>query len=285
MNTQSTAPARSKLFRQITDRLGQSGKLVVLTGAGVSAESGIPTFRGDDGFWTMGSRNYRPEELATWSTFAADPELVWPWYLYRLGRCREALPNAGHHALVEMDKLLGDRFLLVTQNVDGLHRLAGSPDARTFHIHGDLERMRCGRDCTQRTWPVPDGLRTFQRGDSIEARDGEYLHCPDCGAVARPHVLWFDESYDETWFRFYSSMAAAKSADVLLIVGTSGATNLPTQMVALARQNGALIVELNLERSAFTAHAEDSGGGLLIGPAGDSLPALLDTLSAPPEAT
>ena len=130
-----------------------------------------------------------------------------------------------------------------------------------------------------------DGLRTFQRGDSIEARDGEYLHCPDCGAVARPHVLWFDESYDEAWFRFYSSMAAAKSADVLLIVGTSGATNLPNQMVALARQNGALIVELNLERSAFTAHAEDSGGGLLIGPAGDALPALLGALSVTAEAT
>lgn len=275
----TTAPKPpSDLFAQIAQRLGSSGNLVALTGAGISAESGIPTFRGDDGFWTRGSRNYRPEELATWRTFAAEPDLVWPWYLWRLAKCRESRPNGGHAALVQVDAAFSDRFVLVTQNVDGLHSRAGSPEDRTFHIHGNLELMRCSKPCSRRTWPVPPALRRFSKGDAIRPDDEPHLRCPRCGAWARPHVLWFDECYDEQWYRYHSSMRAAANADVLLIVGTSGATNLPMQMAAVALQRGAVVVEFNLAPSSFTPYAEASGGGLVVGPAGETLPRLVETL-------
>src|SRR3954471_6406712 len=126
--------------------LGRDGKVVVLTGAGVSAESGIPTFRGQEGYWTIGAREYHPQELATHDAFEAMPWEVWAWYLYRRSVCRRAEPNAGHRALVRLDAALPDRFALVTQNVDGLHGRAGSPDLRTFPIHGDISLMRCAAD-------------------------------------------------------------------------------------------------------------------------------------------
>lgn len=269
-----------ELFERIAQRIGDGGELVALTGAGISAESGIPTFRGDDGFWTRGSTNYRPEELATWRTFASDPELVWPWYLWRLARCRDAQPNPGHTALVDMDEALGNRFTLVTQNVDGLHSRAGSPEHRSYHIHGNLERMRCSAECNANTWPVPDALRVFAKGDAITPADEPLLRCPSCDAWARPHVLWFDECYDEKWFRYRSSMSAAMAADVLLVVGTSGSTNLPMQMASQALRSKALIVEINLRESAFSDYAVQSGGGLVTGPAGTLLPKLARRLAS-----
>src|SRR5689334_10636211 len=108
--------------------LARSGSIVALTGAGVSAESGIPTFRGKQGYWTVGAREYHPQELATKAAFDAMPWQVWAWYLYRLGVCQRAEPNPGHHALTQLAHALPDRFSLITQNVDGLHRRAGSPD-------------------------------------------------------------------------------------------------------------------------------------------------------------
>src|SRR5258707_520163 len=119
------------------ESLARRGNVIVLPGAGVSAESGIPTFRGKDGYWTIGTRDYHPQELATHAAFETMPWDVWAWYLYRRGVCRAAQPNAGHAAIVRWDATLGDRFALVTQNVDGLHPRAGSPPARTFAIHGD----------------------------------------------------------------------------------------------------------------------------------------------------
>src|SRR5512138_2460273 len=113
----------------------KDGKVVALTGAGISAESGIPTFRGAEGYWVVGSRNYMPQEMATLEMFERAPEEVWRWYLYRFGICRDASPNAGHAALVSLEDALGDRFTLVTQNIDGLHRRAGS--RRVYTIHGD----------------------------------------------------------------------------------------------------------------------------------------------------
>src|SRR5437868_5832739 len=114
------------------------GRVLALTGAGVSAESGIPTFRGKEGYWTIGAREYHPQELATHAAFEQMPWSVWAWYLYRRGVCRRAEPNAAHVALVRLATALPDRFALVTQNVDGLHRRAGSPDPQTFPIHGDI---------------------------------------------------------------------------------------------------------------------------------------------------
>src|SRR5512138_4021579 len=108
------------------------GSVVVLTGAGVSAESGIPTFRGAEGFWVVGSRNYMPQEMATHAMFERDPQEVWRWYLYRFGVCARVEPNPAHHALAALDRALGDRFTLVTQNIDGLHLRAGATPERTY---------------------------------------------------------------------------------------------------------------------------------------------------------
>src|SRR5437763_678643 len=159
--------------------LARPGTVIALTGAGISAESGIPTFRGKEGYWTVGSREYHPQELATHEAFEAMPSEVWAWYLYRRGVCRAARPNAAHEALARWERVLGDRFALVTQNVDGLHRRAGS--ARAYPIHGDIDDMRCAADCVLDRWPIPDDA-------SKDKRDG--LVCPRCGGMARPHVLW-----------------------------------------------------------------------------------------------
>src|SRR5688572_10403206 len=121
------------------------GRVVVLTGAGISAESGIPTFRGPEGYWRIGSVNWRPEQLATFAAFTAMPQAQWAWYLYRRGVCLAARPNAAHRALVDLERALGERFRLVTQNVDGLHLRAGSSTTRTLQIHGNLHFARCAR--------------------------------------------------------------------------------------------------------------------------------------------
>src|SRR5215467_12132598 len=140
------------------EALAREGRVVVLTGAGISAESGIPTFRGKEGYWTVGSKEYHPQELATHEAFTAMPWDVWAWYLYRRTVCRRAEPNPGHHAIVRMAAALPDRFALVTQNVDGLHRRAGSPDASTYPIHGDISLMRCSAECGLDRWPIPDAV-------------------------------------------------------------------------------------------------------------------------------
>ncbi len=255
------------------------GKIVVLTGAGISAESGIPTFRGPEGFWTVGSRNYRPEEMATFAMFSRNPEIVWQWYLYRIGICRNAKPNAGHAAVVTMEKKLGDRFLLITQNVDGLHLRAGNSLERTFQIHGNIETLRCSKNCSEETCSIPESVRVKERNEAIESEEIESLKCPKCQSWLRPHVLWFDECYDEEHYRFNSSIEAAAGADMLLVVGTSGATNLPMQVGTIAAQKGAVIIDVNPDFNPFSAIATKNGGSFLQGPAGQILPDLVELFS------
>jgi len=265
-----------ELIEKITQMIRSGGRVVVLTGAGISAESGIPTFRGPEGYWTTGSKNYRPEEMATYRMFSQMPEEVWQWYLYRLGVCRNAEPNAGHRAVVDMEEALGERFLLITQNVDGLHLRAGSSPECTYQIHGNIEFVRCGHECTAEIFPIP-GLQAgaphaAPLPATLTAKDREALTCPKCGRWLRPHVLWFDEYYDEEHFRFNSSIEAASKADILISVGTSGATNLPLQVgMTVARRKG-LIIDVNPVRNSFTEIAERSGGYFLQGPAGEILP-------------
>ena len=144
----------------LADLARSGGSIVVLTGAGISAESGIPTFRGPDGYWTVGSRNYRAEELATMQAFSRLPREVWGWYLYRHAVCAAAAPNPAHEALVELENTWMDRFTLVTQNVDGLHLRAGNSPERTYQIHGNLNRVRCARECGAPMTAVPERLRS-----------------------------------------------------------------------------------------------------------------------------
>jgi len=258
--------------------LTKPGRVVVLTGAGVSAESGIPTFRGKDGYWTVGAREYHPQELATHEAFEAMPWDVWAWYLYRRGVCRAAAPNAGHQAIVDWDARLGERFALVTQNVDGLHPRAGSPPARTFAIHGDIDQMRCSADCRLDRWPIPETVPALAQGEAVTAAIRSNLVCPSCGAMARPHVLWFDESYDEPRFHLDTVRRIAADAALLVVAGTSAQTNLPWQVVSLAARAGAVIVDINVEPNPFAEVADQTAGGAIRGSSATILPRLVASL-------
>jgi NAD-dependent deacetylase len=251
--------------------------VTVLTGAGISADSGIPTFRGSDGYWTVGSKVYMPEEMATLAMFARHPEDVWSWYLYRLGVCLHAEPNAGHLALAEAERRLGARFTLITQNIDNLHIRAGNTPERTFQIHGNINLARCVRECAPGTQPLHESLKRPRSDPSLPAEDIERLRCADCGAWLRPHVLWFDETYDEENFRWDSSMKAAARTRLLVIAGTSGATTLPAYVVQAAYEAGSTIVEINIDESAFTPTARASnGGGFVRRTTSEALPVLLE---------
>jgi len=243
-----------KLFREITSE----GRLVTITGAGISAESGLPTFRGPEGWWTAGSTRYTPQELATWEFFRHRPEVVWSWYLFRRTRARAALPNAAHRALVRLARRMGSRWTLVTQNVDGLHRRAGSPERSTYEIHGNLEFMRCARACRRTLVAVPDSLEIEERGTTLLPDQVARLHCDACGDWMRPHVLWFDEFYEEEFFRSESSLTAMEGADALLVVGSSGATTLPLLLLQRALQRSLPILAIDPHPTPFTQAAGEA---------------------------
>lgn len=262
-----------------------SGLIVTVTGAGVSAESGVPTFRGEEGYWRIGSRNYFPEELATRAAFSQMPDEIWGWYLYRRSVCRAASPNAGHLALAELERGLvehgeGDRFLLVTQNVDGLHLRAGNTPARTYQIHGNLDYMRSLRDDDTQIFPLPKELgERWQRGRAIGPEQREQLVCPHEQTLARPHVLWFDESYDEARYRFRSTLEAVERASLVLVVGTSGLTNLPSMIVHRTAERRVPLLVINRDPSPYSSMAERIPSGLFVqGPAGEVLPPLVNYL-------
>ncbi|MEE2786214.1 MAG: Sir2 family NAD-dependent protein deacetylase [Myxococcota bacterium] len=240
------------------------GLIIALTGAGISAESGIPTFRGPEGYWTIGSRQYRPTQMATYEMFRAAPQEVWSWYLYRRSVCRSAEPNAGHHQLARLDQALHRRFLLVTQNVDGLHLRAGNAHHRSFQIHGNIDYMRCARPCSDDLRPVPDIFDDWPKDRRANKTVLDRLRCPQCGDLLRPHVLWFDEYYDESLFRYESALNAIGDADLLITIGTSGATNLPVQMVRAALGAGVCLVDINPEVNRFGVLAESAARGFYL---------------------
>lgn len=244
--------------------LAREGPVVFLTGAGISAESGIPTFRGPEGYWQIGSTNYQPEELATFHAFTQMPEEIWAWYLYRRSVCRAAAPNLAHLALVTLEAALADRFLLITQNVDGLHLRAGNTPQRTYQIHGNIDYLRCA-DEHPAIRPMPDVFAgEWSKSRKLSAEELAALRCCSGGGLARPHVLWFDESYDEPLFRFESSMDAARRAAMLVVVGTSGATTLPTHLVTVAAQRGIPLICIGPDESPFTRVAGRLELGLVL---------------------
>lgn len=262
----------SRLEKHFTEGHSQ---ITVLTGAGISAESGIPTFRGPEGFWTVGSRVYMPQEMATLAMFQRRPEEVWSWYLYRLGVCLFTRPNPGHLALAEMERRLGDRFVLITQNIDNLHITAGNNPARTYQIHGNINFTRCSRDCSPELLPLHDGLKHHRSESRLSKEALRLLHCPGCGTWLRPHVLWFDEYYDEEHFRFESSVRRAGETDLLIIVGTSGTTTLPNIIAETVYNRGKTIIDINLDQNPFSDIAVKSpGGGFIKGSSTEVLPQL-----------
>ena len=222
--------------------------VAVLTGAGVSAESGVPTFRGEGGLW----REYRAEDLATPRAFRRDPGLVWEWYDWRRGLIGACRPNAAHRALVEMAPVFDD-FTLITQNVDGLHRLAGSLDL--VELHGNIWGLRCTAGCRprweDRTVPLPD----------LPPR------CPSCDALARPDVVWFGESLPGD--ALDAAFAAARRCQLMLVVGTSALVHPAASLPLLALERGAYVVEINPHPTPLSAVVDEA----IRRPAADALPA------------
>jgi NAD-dependent deacetylase len=268
----------------IKGRIQEFGKgtyqLTVLTGAGISAESGIPTFRGPEGYWTVDSREYHPQEMATYRLFVEKPYEVWKWYLYRMGICAAAKPNPGHQAVAALERAVPGRFTLITQNVDNLHLRAGNSLENTFQIHGNIFFVRCQAECDFGVQPLPIGLEAKGKGEELSADEKSLLACPNCGDMLRPHVLWFDESYDEVYYRFQSSLTVASQTDLLITVGTSGATNLPNQVVWMVFQNEGTIIDINIERNPFADLAEKSPGGTFIqGASAEVLPEIVEILN------
>jgi NAD-dependent deacetylase len=253
-----------------------SGRLTILTGAGISAESNIPTFRGPEGYWTIGSKEYQPQEMATYRMFRQKPEEVWKWYLYRIDVCKKAQPNPGHHALVEMEMLFKDRFTLITQNVDNLHLRAGNSLDKTFQIHGNVFFMRCADECKKEVFSIPENLIGREKNQALTESDRQLLVCPYCGSRTRPHVLWFDEMYNEHYYRYHSALKVAGETDLLLVVGTSGATSLPNQVVWEVKSRNGIIIDINIAKNPFSIIALKSRQGFFIKqPSGEILPAIV----------
>ncbi|EAY27707.1 SIR2 family NAD-dependent protein deacylase [Microscilla marina] len=261
--------------------LAQDKLITFLTGAGISAESGVPTYRGTDGIWVEGSRNYKPEEFATLRFFKENPAEVWKFVLYRKVSFRDLQPNAGHLALASTEVLLPNNFRLITQNIDRLHIKAGNTQAKVLEIHGNMETVRCSEECSMDVYPFPLDIGTAPYDAKMITQQWEQLKCPDCGSLMRPNVLMFDEYYNERLYKQESAIEAALNTGVLFVVGTSGATNLPHHIASTATYRGSSLVDINIADSAFTDMATSEPDKLVLrGTSGDILPQIKQLIQA-----
>lgn len=224
-----------------------SEKVVVLTGAGISAESGVPTFRGEEGLW----RNFRAEELATPSAFQRDPKLVWEWYDWRRNLIKPLYPNAGHKVIASIEQKKPS-FNLITQNVDGLHQKAGSK--KCVELHGNIWKTRC----------TEEGTVT----ENLESPLKAIPPVCECGAMLRPHIVWFGEPLPVEAIQ--SSYQAVENCDLMLVVGTSAVVQPAALLPGMAKNAGAFVIEVNAEETPVSDTANDS----YIGKAGEILPLL-----------
>lgn len=231
--------------------LRPSTKVCVLTGAGVSKESGVPTFRDKDGLW----QKFTPEELANMDAFLANPDLVWGWYEHRRKVIRDVKPNPGHLALAQMQKFFKS-FTLVTQNVDGLHARAGS--SRVLEVHGNIERSFCV-DCSK-----------FAEAEYLAdlAESGRAV-CASCGGLLRPDVVWFGENLPMDIFG--QAESAVRGCELFFSVGTSGAVFPAAGLPLLAKDSGAYVVEVNPVPTEISRYMDEC----LLGPSAEILPELV----------
>jgi len=237
---------------KLIEALRSARHVAVLTGAGISAESGVPTFReAQTGLWAK----YEPSELATPQAFRRNPGLVWEWYGWRRGLVANAGPNPGHLALVQLEQRV-PQFTLITQNVDSLHHRAGSQTV--IELHGNITRTICS---TERvvidTWPETDDLPP---------------RCPRCNSYLRPDVVWFGESLPQQ--ALATAFAAAEQCDLFLSIGTSALVQPAASLPVMALERGAVVVEINPDSTPLTPHVTYA----LPGQAGQILPALADSL-------
>lgn len=231
---------------ELKNALNSASNIVFFTGAGISAESGIPTFRGENGIW----KKFKPEELANFNAFMANPDMVWEWYQYRRGIVDEAKPNPGHETIAAIEKKFPS-VTVVTQNVDNLHRRAGSTNV--YELHGNIKRNYCV-EC-----------KTFYN-DNFEI-ENKVPKCK-CGGLIRPDVVWFGEYLPED--QFNSSLIAAHKADLFFVIGTSGVVFPAANLVYEAKQKGAYLVEINIEETEISRLMNVS----FFGPSGKILPEL-----------
>jgi NAD-dependent protein deacetylase/lipoamidase len=262
-------PPVSDVSQALLQRLRGAQRVTVLTGAGISAESGVPTFRDAQiGLWSK----YRAEELATPEAFRRDPRLVWDWYEWRRSLVSRAQPNAAHVALVELEQRV-PHFTLVTQNVDGLHRRAGSRNV--LELHGDIMRDKCF-DCGQRFVPnAKTGSAPDARGPAAAPAPHASQpppSCPRCGGHLRPDVVWFGEMLPEA--ELAEAFEASQRCDMFLCVGTSALVQPAASLPVEALRAGACVVELNPDATPLTPRATFS----LRGPSGKLLPEILQRL-------
>jgi NAD-dependent deacetylase len=236
-------------------------RVLVLTGAGVSAESGIPTFRGKDGYW----RNLDPTRLATPEAFARDPQLVWDWYRERRQRIRTARPNAAHEAIARLAQRT-DEFLLVTQNVDDLHARAGVAAEKMVQIHGDIFVTRCSRcefsDAGRGGSPEPPGPSAIELGigrlRTIAAtfeKDADLQRCPDCHALVRPDVVWFGEQLSRNELERVENFLDSGACDVVIVAGTTATFGYIIDWALRASRDGAELIEVNPEETPLSSFA------------------------------
>ncbi len=228
----------------------QARRVSVLTGAGISAESGVPTFRSAGGLW----RGFRPEQLATADGFFSDPKAVWEWYDWRRSLIAATKPNAAHLALTQLQDRLGKGLALITQNVDGLHERAMTRNV--LRLHGSIWRIRC-IDC------------------QVESQDNRPTipdlppRCPHCGGLMRPAVVWFGENLPGAVWK--QAEAAATQAEVFLVVGTSAVVYPAASLIPLASRSRAIVIEINIEETAASHDVQIA----LRGPAAEFLPHLI----------
>lgn len=241
---------------ELVERLAGADSVAVLTGAGISAESGIPTFRDEDGLW----QQYDPSELATMEAFLSQPDVVQDWYAHRRAILEEAGPNDGHRALARLEAMVPS-FTCITQNVDNLHQEAGTE--HVIELHGNIQRNYCV-DCEE------------EASESVLERleEGEPARCPDCGGLIRPDVVWFGEALPREAME--AAQAAARSADVFLSVGTSAAVHPAAGLPVTARRRGAYLAEFNVDTTEITDLVDE----VVRGPAGETLPGLADALES-----
>ena len=232
------------------EQLKTARSLAFFSGAGISAESGIPTFRGKDGIWNK----LRPEELANFDAFIRNPRLVWEWYNYRKSIVHQSEPNAGHLAIVEFEKYYED-VVVITQNVDNLHRRAGSKTI--YELHGNIERNFC--------------VKCKKHYDAeLDFKDG--IPKCTCGGLIRPDVVWFGEFLPADQFQL--SEKAARKCDIFFIVGTSAVVYPAASLVQVAKSNRAFLVEVNTEETEASSIADIS----LFGESGKILPQIVEQL-------
>lgn len=237
-----------EIQKSFLNKIVTSEKVVFFTGAGISAESGIPTFRGKDGIWNK----LKPEELANFNAFMRNPQMVWEWYNHRKKIIHESKPNSGHIAIAEFEKYFDD-VTVVTQNIDNLHRRAGSK--KIYELHGNIERNYCV-DC-----------RTFYN-EELDFSEG-VPKCR-CGGLIRPDVVWFGEFLPAD--QLEASERAAINSDIFFVVGTSAVVYPAAGLVYTAKRSGSYIVEVNIEETEVSSIADIS----FFGEAGKVLPEILE---------